>query len=159
MVSRQHWDYIFIPFEILIPKGYKLVSPMYKINASERLLEAVTITIKHNAVVTNSEMAEALALLHISDEGEIKLLYGRVEPNNSTYVSPVISDLCYIAVIGLNKLNQTFLVSFFRKKNDHGYSNPLLTVAIVIYPFKQNKVSFLRIFIFANSKFRILRKN
>ena len=61
-------------------------------------------------------MAEALALLHISDEGEIKLLYGRVEPNNSIYITSVISDLCYIAVVGLDKLNQTFLVSFFRKK-------------------------------------------
>ena len=132
---------------------------MYKINASERLLEAVTITLKHNAIVTNSEMAEALALLHISDEGEMKLLHGRVEPNNSTYITTVISDLSYIAVVGLDKLNQTFLVSFFRKKKDHGYSNPLLKILIVIYPFKQNKVSFLRVFVFANSKFRILRKN
>ena len=83
---------------------------MYKINASEKVLEAITITLKHNAIVTNNEMAEALALLHISDEGEMKLLYGRVEPNNSTYITTVIS---YIAVVGLDKINQTFLVSFF----------------------------------------------
>ena len=128
-------------FQFEIPKGYKLLSPTYEINASERLQKAVTLTLKHNEVVTNREMVEALAVLHVSDEGEMNILHGRVEPNSS-YITFKMSDICYIAVIGLDKLNQTFWVSFFRNKNDNGVSNPLFKILTVIYPFKQNKVSY-----------------
>ena len=78
------------------------------------------------------------------------LQHGKVEPN-SAYITFKMSNLCHIAVVGLDKLNQMFLVSFF-KKNGHGYSNPLLKILIVIYPFKPNEVFYLRVFIFANSK-------
>ena len=122
-------------------EGYKFLSPTYQINTSERLQEAVTITLKHNAIITNREVAEALAVLHVSDEGEMNILHGRVEPNSS-FITFEMSNLCRIAVIGLDKLNQSFLVSFFREKNDNGVSNPLLKILTVIYPFKQNKVSY-----------------
>ena len=36
--------------------------------------------------LTAREMAEAFALLHISDEGEINILHGRVE-HNSIYIA------------------------------------------------------------------------
>ena len=134
-VSLDHY------FQFEIPKGYKLLSPTYQINTSEKLQKAVTITLKHNAIVTNRELAEALAVLHVSDEGEMNILHGRVEPNSS-FITFEMSDLCCIAVIGLDKLNQTFLVSFFREKNDNGVSNPLLKILTVIYPFQQNKVSY-----------------
>ena len=41
-------------FQLETPKGYKLLSPKYQIKASERLQSPVSITVKHNAVVTNS---------------------------------------------------------------------------------------------------------
>ena len=72
-------------------------------------------------------MTEALAVLHVSDEGEMKTLHSRMEPKSS-YIAFEMSNLCYIAVIGLDKLNQTFLVSFFREKNDNGVNNPLLKI-------------------------------
>ena len=40
-------------FRFEIPKGYKLISPTYQIKANERVQNTVSITLKHNAVITN----------------------------------------------------------------------------------------------------------
>ena len=88
-----------------------------------------------------------LYILHLSHEGKIEKLHGKVEPN-STYITFKISNLCHIAVIGLDKLNQSFCVSFFRKRNYNGNIKPLLKILTVIYPFEKNKVSYLRVFVF-----------
>ena len=128
-------------------KGYKFLSPTYQVNTSERLQEAVTITLKHNAIITNKEAAESLAILHLSHEGKMEIFHGKMELNSS-YITFKMSNLCHMAVIGLDNLNQTFCVSFFRKNNYNGNINPLLKILTVIYPFKQNKVSYLRVFIF-----------
>ena len=128
-------------------EGYKSLSPTYQINTSEKLQEAVTITLKHNAIITNREAAESVAILHLSHEGIMEILHGKVEPN-STYITFKISNLCHIAVIGLDKLNQSFCISFSRKRNYNGNIKPLLKILTVIYPFEKNKVSYLRIFVF-----------
>ena len=46
LVSIDHY------FQFEIPKRYKLLSPMYQIKANERVQSPVSITLKHNAVIT-----------------------------------------------------------------------------------------------------------
>ena len=132
LVSIDHYS----QFEI--PKGYKVLSQKYQITANKRLQRPVSITLKHNAVVTNREVAESLAILHLSDEGKIKMLHGKAEPNSS-YITFQSSNLCRIVVIGLDHINQTYWLAFYRQLKSYE-TDPLLLIRSVIFPFTQSKV-------------------
>ena len=126
-------------FQLEIPKGYKLLSPKYQITASERLQSPVSITLKHNAAVTNREVAESLAILYLSDEGKKEILHGKTEPN-STYITFQLSNLCHIVVIGLDHINQTYWLGFYRQLKSYE-TDPLLLIRCIVFPFTQSKVS------------------
>lgn len=118
-----------------VPKGYKLLSPTYNIIANKRLQKAVTITLKHNAVITRQEVAESLAVLHYSDEGEMKILRGKVEIN-STFILFEMSELCHIAVIyiGSDYIDQTYCIAFFRDQPSSESINPVVKIRAIIFP-------------------------
>ena len=133
LVSIDHY------FQLEIPKGYKLLSPKYQITASERLQSPVSITLKHNAVVTNKEVVESLSILHLSDEGKMEMLHAKAEPN-STYITFRLSNLCHIVVIGPDHINQTYWIAFYRQIKSYK-TDPLLLIRCIIFPFTQSKVS------------------
>ena len=132
LVSIDHYS----QFEI--PKGYKLFSQKYQIIASERFQSPVSITLKHNAVVTNREVAESLAILYLNDEGKMEMLHAKAEAK-STYITFQLSNLYHIVVIGLNHINQTHLIAFYRQLKSYE-TDPLLLIRSVIFPFTQSKV-------------------
>ena len=115
-----------------IPKGYKLLSPTYNIVASKGLQKAVTITLKHNAVVTRQEEAESLAILHYSDEEEMKILQGKTEIN-STFISFQMSELCRITVIGADSINQHYSIAFYRQQPSSESIDPLLKIRAIFF--------------------------
>ena len=117
------------------PKGYKLLSPIYNIIANKRLQNAVTITLKHNAVITRQEVAESLAILHYSEKGEMTILQGKAEIN-STFITFQMSELCRIAVIyiGSDHINQIYYITFFREQPSSKSINPSLKIRAIIFP-------------------------
>lgn len=126
-------------FQFEVPKGYKVFSPTYQIKANETLQSPVSITLKHNAVVTNREVAYSLSVLHLSDEGKVEILHNKVELN-STCITFQLSNLCHIVVIGLDHINQTYWIAFYRQIKSYE-TDPLLLIRCIIFPFTQSKVS------------------
>ena len=128
-LSVEYYDHLEVP------KGYKLLSPTYNIIANKKLQKAVTITLKHNAVVTRQNVAESLAILHYNDEGEMTTLQGKAEIN-STFITFMISELCCIAVIyiGSDYINQTYYITFFREQPSSESINPSLKIRAIIFP-------------------------
>ena len=128
-LSVEYYDHLEVP------KEYKLLSPTYNIIANKRLQNAVNITLKHNAVVTRQEVAESLAILHYSEEGEMKILQGKAEIN-STFITFYMSELCRIAVIyiGSDYINRTYCITFYRQQPSSGSINPLLKIRAIIFP-------------------------
>ena len=54
--------------QLVILKGYKLFSPTYEIRVSEKLQQPLTLTLKHNAVITTEEEAKSLVILHRTEK-------------------------------------------------------------------------------------------
>ena len=69
--------------QFAIPKRYKLFSQTYDIEVSEKSQQPLTLTLKHNAVISTEEEAKSLVILHQTDEGETEILQGYTEPNSS----------------------------------------------------------------------------
>ena len=135
-----------------VPKGYKLLSPTYNIIANERLQKAVTITLKHNAVVTRQEVAESLAVLHYSHEGEMKILRGKAEIN-STFITFQMSELCHIAVIyiGSDYINQTYNIVFYRQQPNSEAIDPCFKIRAIIFP-NNIPIGEIKVFLFNSMK-------
>ena len=64
--------------QFAIPKGYKLFSQTYDIEVSEKSQQPLTLTLKHNAVISTEEKAKSLVILHQTDEGEKEILQGYI---------------------------------------------------------------------------------
>ena len=127
----------------MIPKGYKLLSRTFKILASEKLQQPVTLTLKHNAVITTEEEAKSLVILHRNDEGETEILHGHTEPNR-TFITLQLTELNGVAVAGPDDINTQYFLSFFRQKiSNYHDSNPQLQILALISQSVQNhKVSY-----------------
>ena len=123
-MSRSH--------QFVIPKGYKLFSETYVIRVNQKLQEPLTLTLKHNAVISTEEEAKSLVILHQNYEGKTKILHGRTEPN-CTFITFQLSELSDVAVAGPDDINNTkYLLSFYRQKSDDHYSNPHLKILALI---------------------------
>ena len=128
-LSVEYYDHLEVP------KGYKLLSPTYNIIANKRLQNAVTITLKHNAVVTRQEVADSLAILHYSEKGEMTILQGKAEIN-SKFITFQMSELCRVAVIyiGSDYINRTYCITFYRQQPSSESINPLIKIRAIIFP-------------------------
>ena len=118
-----------------IPKGYKLVSPVYAITASETLQKDVTVTMKHNAVVSKQEMTGSFAILHYSNEGNIEVLQGRTEINSHLIKFGMSELSCYVAVIAMDNVPQSYYLRFYRQRPPDEKVNPALWIQAIFYPF------------------------
>ena len=149
-LSVEYYDHLEVP------KEYKLLSPTYNIIANKRLQNPVTITLKHNAVVTRQEVAESLAILHYSEEGEMTILQGKAEIN-STFITFQTSELCRIAVIyiGSDHINQTYCIAFFREQPSSESINPLLKIRAIIFP-NYTSIEEIKVFLFNVIKYIII---
>ena len=118
------------PFKI--PKGYKILSQIFKISASEKLQYPVNLTLEHNAVITTEEEAKSLVILHRNDKGKTEVLNGSTEPNCS-FITFQMTEFCYVAAAGPNNINTTYFLSFYRQKisDDHN-NNPHLKILALI---------------------------
>ena len=118
--------------QFVIPKGYKLLSRTFKILASEKLQQPVTITLKHNAVITTEEEAKSLVILHRNDEGETEILHGHTQPY-CTFITFQLTELSDAAVAGPDDINTKYFLSFYRQKNsdDHN-SNPYCKILALV---------------------------
>ena len=113
-----------------IPKGYKLLSQTFKILASEKLQQPVTLTLKHNAIITTEEEAKSLIILHRNDEGETEILQGHTEPYSS-FITFQLTELSDFTTAGLCNTYTKFKLSFYRQKN-HYDNNPSLKIRALI---------------------------
>ena len=127
--------------QFVIPKGYKLLSQTYQILASEKLQQPVTITLKHNAVITTEEEAKSLVILHQNDEGETEILHGRTEPNSSFIVFQLTS-LSSSAVGTTNNINTNYLLSFYRRKINNDNNPQLQILALISRSEQSHEVSY-----------------
>ena len=126
--------------QFVIPKGYKLFSQSYDIILSEKLQQPVTLTLKHNAVITTEEEAKSLVILHQNDKGETEILQGHTEPNSS-FITFQLTELRRVAVAGPDDINTKCFMSFYRQ-NIRYYDNPHLKILALISQLEQNhKVS------------------
>ena len=116
----------------MIPKEYKLLSQTYEIRVSEKLQQPLTITLKHNAVISTEEEAKSLVILHQTDEGETERLHGYTEPNSS-FITFQMTGLSPVAVAGPKDSNTKYLLSFYWQ-NISSYldSNPQLQILVLI---------------------------
>ena len=118
--------------QFMIPKGYKLLSQTYEIRVSEKPQQPLTITLKHNAVISTEEEAKSLVILHQTDEGETERLHGCTEPNSS-FITFQMTGLSPVAVAGPKDINTKYFLSFYRQKisDDHKNSPRLQILALV----------------------------
>ena len=131
-------------YQFNVPKGYKIISRTYQIQANEKLQHQVTLTLEHNGVVTTTEMAKSLAIIHHNDSGNVHILHGYTEPN-STNITFNMSELCYVAIIGYDNINQTYFLSLFHEKIIGNHSDPFLKIFLLVSPsFKNDKVCYQR---------------
>ena len=129
-------------YQFNVPKGYKIISRTYQILASEQLQHPVTLIVEHNAVVTTMEMAKSLAIIHLNDSGKVDILRGYTEPN-STNITFYMNELCYIAIIAYDNINQTYFLSLFHEKIIGNHSDPYLKIFLLVTPsFKTDKVCY-----------------
>ena len=129
--------------KFVIPKGYKLLSQTFKILASEKLQQPLTITLKHNAVISTEEEAKSLVILHRNDKGETEILHGHTQPY-CIFITFQLTELSDAAVGGPNNINTKYLLSFYRQNISDNYnSNPQLQILSLISRSEQNhKVSY-----------------
>ena len=120
--------------QFVIPKGYKLLSQTNEIRVSEKPQRPLTIILKHvhNAVISTEEEAKSLVILHQTDEGEMEILHGHIEPN-CTFITFQLTELSYVAVGGPVDVNTKYFLSFYRQKisDDHD-SSPYLNVLALV---------------------------
>ena len=125
----------------MIPKGYKLLSQSFKILASEKLQQPLTITLKHNAVITTEEEAKSLIILHRTDKGKTEILQGHTKPNSS-FLTFQLTELSDLTTAGLYNTYTKFKLSFYRQKN-HYDSNPSLKIRVLVSQSEsRHKVSY-----------------
>ena len=87
-------------------------------------------------------MAKSLAIIHLNDSGKVDILHGYREPN-STNILFNMNELCYVAIIGHDNINQTYFLSLFREKISGNYSDPFLKIFLLVSPsFKNDKVCY-----------------
>ena len=67
--------------QFVIPKGYKLLSQNYDIKVSGKIQQTLTLTLKHNSVISTEE-AKSFVILHKTDEGETEILQSYTEPQH-----------------------------------------------------------------------------
>ena len=128
--------------QFVIPKGYKLFSQTYDINVSEKIQQPLTLTLKHNPVISTEEEAKSLVILHQTDEGETELLQGYTEPNSS-FITFQLMKLSAIAVVGPEKTYAKYKLSFYRQ-NTHFDSNPSIKIrAPITVSESRHKVSYI----------------
>ena len=134
--------------QFVIPKGYKLLSQTYEIRVSEKPQQPLTITLKHNAVISTEEEAKSLVILHQTDEGETEILHGHIEPN-CTFITFQLTELSDVAVAGPNDINTKYFLSFYwQKVSDHHDSNPYLEIlALISRSESRHEVFYYRYFI------------
>ena len=133
-------------YEFNVPKGYKIISRTYQVLASEKLQHSVKLTVEHNAVVTTMEVAKSLAIIHLNDSGKVDTLQGYTEPN-STNITFYMNELCYVAIIASDNINQTYFLSLFREEISGNHSDPYLKIFLLVSPsFKTDKVCYQRYF-------------
>ena len=116
--------------QFVIPKGYKLLSQTYQILVSEKLQQPLTITLKHNAVISAEEEAKSLVILHRNDEGETEILQGYTEPNSS-FITFQLTELSPVAIAGPNNTYTKYFLSFYRRKTRDD-SNPSVKILVLI---------------------------
>ena len=116
--------------QFVIPKGYKLLSQTYQILVSEKLQQPLTITIKHNAVISAEEEAKSLVILHRNDEGETEILQGYTEPNSS-FITFQLTELSPVAAAGPNNTYTKYFLSFYRQKTRDD-RNPSVKILVLI---------------------------
>ena len=131
-------------YQFNVPKGYKIISRTYQIQASKKLQHPVTLTVEHNAVVTTTEVAKSLAIIHLNDSGKINIFNGYTELN-STNITFYMNELCYVAIIGYDNINQTYIISLFREEIIGNHSDPFLKIFLLVSPsFKNDMVCYQR---------------
>ena len=133
--------------QFVIPKGYKHFSQTYEIRVSEKSQQPLTLTLKHNAVISTEEEAKSLVILHQSDEGEMEILHGYTEPNYS-FITFKLNEFSSVAVAGPDDINTKYLLSFYRQKvsDDHD-SNPYLKIVALVSQLKPRHEVFIQYFI------------
>ena len=115
-----------------IPKGYKLLSRIYHISASEKLQHPVNLTLEHNAVITTEEEAKSLVILHQNDKGEIEILHGHAEPY-SNFITFQLNEFCNITSAGPGGLKVIYFLFFYRQNKISNYDdNPYLKILALI---------------------------
>ena len=129
--------------QFVIPKGYKLLSPTYEIIVSEKPQQPLTITLKHNAVISTEEEAKSLVILHETDEEETERLHVYTEPNSS-FVTFQMTGLNPVAVAGPKDINTKYLLSFYRQNisDDHDINPQLQILALISRSEQNHKVSY-----------------
>ena len=120
-------------YQFVIPKRYKRFSQTYEIRVSEKLQQPLTITLKHNVVISTEEEAKSLVILHQTDEEETEILHGHTEPN-CTFITFQMTELSPVAVAGPNDVNTKYFLSFYQQKSsdDHD-SNPYLKILALVF--------------------------
>ena len=135
-------------YQFNVPEGYKIISRTYQVLASEKLQHPVKLTLEHNAVVTTMEVAKSLAIIHFNDNGKVDTLQGYTELN-STNITFYVKELCYVAIIAPENINQTYFLSLFREEISGYHSDPYLNIFLLVSPsFKTDKVCYQRYFKF-----------
>ena len=119
--------------QYMIPKRYKSFSPTYEIRVSEKLQQPLTITLKHNAVISTEEEAKSLVILHQTDEGETEIVKGYTEPSSS-FITFQLTKLSNVSVIGDNNTNAHYLLSFYVQKARDDSNPSLMILALVSKP-------------------------
>ena len=119
--------------QYMIPKRYKSFSPTYEIRVSEKLQQPLTITLKHNAVISTEEEAKSLVILHQTDEGEMEIVKGYTEPSSS-FITFQLTKLSKLKVIGPNNTPTKYLLSFYRQKARDDSNPSLMILALVSKP-------------------------
>ena len=119
--------------QFMIPKGYKSFSPTYEMRVSEKLQQPLTITLKHNAVISTEEEAKSLVILHQNDDGETEIIKGYTEPCSS-FITFHLTKLSKVKVIGDNNINANYLLSFYRQKARDDNNPSLMILALVSKP-------------------------
>ena len=127
--------------QFVVPKGYKLLSQTYQILASEKLLQPMTITLKHNAIISTEEEAKSLVILHQTDEGETGILQDYTKPNSS-FITFQLTSLNSLAVGTTNNINTNYLLSFYRRKINNDNNPQLQILALISRSEQSHKVSY-----------------
>ena len=130
----------------VIPKGYKRFSQTYEIRVSQKLQQPVTLTLKHNAVISTEEEAKSLVILHQNIEGVTEMLQGYTEPNSS-FITFQLTELSPVAVAGPNNTYTKYLLSFYRQKTRDD-SNPSVKILVLISQSEPRHEVFYSIYIY-----------